>query len=274
MNLKNYWRLKQQAVNRALDKYLPKANGPEKLIHQAMRYSVFSAGKRIRPLLAIASYESVKGKGKSILPLAVALELIHTYSLVHDDLPAMDNDNYRRGILTCHKKFGEGTAILCGDALLTISFELLAKSNLKNKLPIIKEIARAAGSKGMVGGQMADLRSGNFKKKKISLKKLEYVNNSKTAALIKAAVKTGAMAAGASKKQLSSLEEFGQNIGLVFQIVDDILDHNGYASLLGKEKAKEKAKRLTLKAKRHLKVLGSRAQRLNKIADFILERKY
>ncbi len=274
MNLEKYGQVKRRIIDKALDKYLPKSNGRQRLIHQAMRYSVFSGGKRIRPVLAVASYEAAGGKGNDILPLAGALELIHTYSLVHDDLPAMDNDDYRRGFLTCHKKFDEPTAILCGDALLTLSFELLAGSKIKNKSEIIKEIAQAIGTKGMIGGQMADIRSGNFKNKKISLKMLEYINRAKTAQLIKTAVVTGAMAAGANKKQLGLLESFAEDIGLVFQMVDDILDNDGYALVLGREKTKEKAKALILKAKRNLKIFRCRAVRLNQLADFILERKY
>lgn len=274
MNLEKYWQVKKIIIDKALDKYLPKSNGPQRLIYQAMRYSVFSGGKRIRPILAIAAYETAGGKGNDILSLACALELIHTYSLVHDDLPAMDNDDYRRGFLTCHKKFDEATAILCGDALLTLSFELLAGSKLKSKAEIIKEIAQAIGAEGMIGGQMADIRSGNFKNKKVGLKMLKYINSAKTAQLIKASVVSGAMAAGASKKQLGLLENFAEDIGLVFQMVDDILDNDGYALVLGREKTKEKATVLILKAKTNLKIFRCQAERLNQLADFILERKY
>lgn len=274
MNLKNYWQVKTKLINRALDKYLPKALGKEKLIHQSMRYSIFPGGKRIRPLLAIAGYESIGKRGKDILPLACALELIHAYSLVHDDLPAMDNDNYRRGKLSCHKKFGEDVAILCGDALLTLSFELLAKSAINNKAQIIQEIARSIGTYGMIGGQMADIKSGNFKNKKINLKDLNYINKTKTGALIAASVKSGALAAKAHKKQLKLLEKFAQDIGLVFQIVDDILDNDGYALTLGKNKAKETAEKLTQRAKKNIGTLGKKAEALSEIADFILERKY
>lgn len=281
MNLKVYWDKKKRIIDSALSKYLPLKNGRQKVIYQAMRYSVFPGGKRIRPLLALAAYESVSVRGlpagrqgKNILPLACALELIHSYSLVHDDLPAMDNDDYRRGKLTCHKKFGEDVAILCGDALLTLSFELLAKSNIKNKAQIIQEIAQSIGTEGMLGGQLADIQSGNFKKRKVGLKNLDYINKTKTASLITACLKTGALAALADNKKLKLLEKFSRDIGLVFQIVDDILDNDGYARALGKKKAEEKARALTLKAKRNLKSFGRRAELLNKIADFILERKY
>ena len=282
-DLKKYLERKRKVVDEALDKYLPKEKDEPKIIHRAMRYSVFAGGKRLRPILAMASFELVRGKGNSILPAACALELIHTYSLIHDDLPCMDDDDLRRGKPTLHRVFGEGMAVLAGDALHALAFEVLLKAKT---LDIISEIARAIGTKGMIGGQVADLEAEG---KKISLSKVDYIHTHKTAALIKASIRVGALLGEASSEELEALSGYGDKIGLAFQIADDILDVVGkekmmgkktgadqnkatYPKIIGVEKSKQEAKQLVEKAKGELEVFGDKGLILKELADFIVNR--
>ncbi|MGF7185809.1 geranylgeranyl diphosphate synthase type II [Desulfitispora alkaliphila] len=294
MNLDSYIAEKINLINDKLDKYLPDESEVPELIHQSMRYSVFAGGKRLRPILVIASSEAVGFNAEKVMPTACALELIHTYSLVHDDLPAMDDDDYRRGKLTNHKVYGEATAILTGDALLTKAFELIAFNatlgiNEKNIIKVLGEISSAAGSQGMVGGQVVDMQSEN---KSIGFDTLKYIHTHKTGDLFKASVRAGAILANASDKQLAALTEYAEQLGLAFQITDDILDVEGdaqvigkavgsdqknqkstYPSLFGIDQSKEMAYNSVSKAINALDIFGSEADRLRKIANYLTKRK-
>jgi len=285
-DLAAYLAERRRAVDDALERYLPSSETPPATIHEAMRYSVFAGGKRLRPILVIAGGEATGGTMARVLPTACALELIHTYSLIHDDLPAMDDDDYRRGRLTNHKVFGEAVAILAGDALLTLAFGLLAEHA---SLEVIREVAIAAGTFGMIGGQVADIQSEG---KSVDAETLEYIHRHKTAALIRCSLRSGAMLAGASPGTLQAIGEAGSHLGLAFQIVDDILDVEGSLEDLGKtagsdrrkkkvtypehfgvEASRLKAKALIEDAKAALAPLGPRAEPIRALADFIFQRK-
>jgi geranylgeranyl diphosphate synthase type II len=282
----------RREVDAALDRYLPPKGAPPATVHEAMRYSVFAGGKRLRPILVIAGADAVRGRMEEggtlhrVLPTACALELIHTYSLIHDDLPAMDDDDYRRGRLTNHKVFGEAIAILAGDALLTLAFGLLAEHA---SLDVVREVAAAAGTFGMIGGQVVDIQSEG---KSVDAETLEYIHRHKTAALIRASLVSGAMLSGASAPALKSIREAGTHLGLAFQIVDDILDVEGSLEELGKtagsdrrkkkatypeqfglEASRLKAKSLIEDAKAALQPLGPPAEPIRAIADFIFQRR-
>lgn len=291
MDFSHYWSVRQKKVDAALNHYLPPAGTKPATIHKAMRYSIFAGGKRLRPVICLAAAEVLRGKAEAALPLACAVECIHTYSLIHDDLPCMDNDDFRRGKPTSHKVFGEGIAVLAGDALLTIAFEMatLCKATPRySHAAILREIAVAAGSQALIGGQVADTEGEG---KKISPAELRYIHENKTAALIATSIRLGAMSANATPKQLANLTEFGQSLGLAFQVIDDILDVTQtteklgksagkdiaaqkatYPALLGLEKAKKEADRLTAKARAALKPFGKDAKPLEAIADFLLKR--
>jgi geranylgeranyl diphosphate synthase type II len=293
VDLKNYLARRQREVDRALDQFLPKASTKPVTIHKAMRYSLFAGGKRLRPILCLAAAEACAGLTKSALPLACAVECIHTYSLIHDDLPSMDNDDFRRGRPTCHKVFGEGIAVLAGDALLTIAFEIAsqAKTTARHDMrAILREIAVAAGSRKLIAGQVADLEGEG---KAISRAQLRYIHENKTAALLTTSVRLGAMSANATPAQLRALSDFGFALGLAFQVIDDILDvtqtseklgksagkdvaaHKAtYPSVLGLEKSRAEAGRLTRQAHDALRPLGKRAQTLHVLANYLLEREY
>ncbi|MFA5256403.1 MAG: polyprenyl synthetase family protein [Candidatus Omnitrophota bacterium] len=246
-------------IEGALRRYLPKGNDA---LSAAMRYSVFSGGKRIRPLLTIESARACGGRLEDALPAAAAVELVHTYSLIHDDLPAMDDDDIRRGKPTCHKVFGEANAILAGDALLTLAFNIISKY-IKPTLgiKIIEELSRASGVEGMVGGQALDLEfQGKTKKKAMA----ERINVLKTAKLFSAATKIGALTAGGTAKEIRALESFGLDFGLSFQMVDDNIDGDGAG--------RGKVDSLVKKAKRDLKILGKRADRLKDIIEELSKR--
>lgn len=238
LNFEEYVSERLARVDSALDRYLPAAEHLPASLHQAMRYSVFAGGKRIRPLLMIAACEAAGGTIESVLPAACAMEMIHTYSLIHDDLPAMDDDDYRRGRLTNHKVFGEATAILAGDALLTQAFVLLATVPVKEdisaaeRLRVLHIIANAAGSLGMVGGQVVDMES---ESREVELPVVEFIHTHKTGALILAALQAGAIYGGADSSGFAALTRYGECAGLAFQIADDILDIIGDQSLLGKD---------------------------------------
>jgi len=276
----------RREVDAALDRYLPPKDAPPATVHEAMRYSVFAGGKRLRPILVLAGAEAVGGKMERVLPTACALELIHTYSLIHDDLPAMDDDDYRRGRLTSHKVFGEAIAILAGDALLTLAFGLLAEHA---SLDVVREVAAAAGTSGMIGGQVVDIQSEG---KSVDAETLEYIHRHKTAALIRASLVGGALLAGAAPAALKSIREAGTHLGLAFQIVDDILDVEGSLEELGKtagsdrrkkkatypeqfglEASRLKAKSLIEDAKAALQPLGPGAEPIRALADFIFQRR-
>lgn len=272
MILKEFINKYKIAINSELDALLPPGTKYPKEIHSAMRYAVFSGNpKRIRPLLAIASAAVFGGSLKDILRPAAAIELIHSYSLVHDDLPAMDNSDLRRGKPSVHKKFGEDAAILCGDALLIQAFEILSEcKDKKIAAIIINEIAKSIGSNGMIGGQLIDMRAKSINP---DLPTIEYINTHKTGALIEASLKIGAVSSGASKAKIKLISEFGEYLGITFQIVDDILDRDGVVKILGITDAYKKAAELTKKGKEKLKIFGSKADILKEIADYILERR-
>ena len=293
MDLKRYLTARQKEVDRALDRFLPKASAKPATIHKAMRYSLFAGGKRLRPILCLAAAEACGGLTKSALPLACALECIHTYSMIHDDLPSMDNDDFRRGRPTCHKVFGDGIAILAGDALLTIAFEIAANASgwpRYDMRTILREIAVAAGSRKLIAGQVADLEGEG---KAINRIQLRYIHENKTAALLATSVRLGAMSSNATPKQLTAISDFGYALGLAFQVIDDILDVTQtseklgksagkdvaarkatYPAVLGLEKSRAEAARLTRQAHAALDSLGEHADRLHEIANYLLEREY
>jgi geranylgeranyl diphosphate synthase type II len=292
--LKAYLQDRQKIVEEALEQYLPGEDNIPTDIYKAVRYSVFNGGKRIRPILCLAAAEAVGGDLGPAIPVACALELIHSYSLIHDDLPSMDNDDFRRGKPTCHKVFGENIAILAGDALLTEAFVLLShvekvRLSAERRLAVIQEIAQAAGICGMVGGQALDVLSG----KSVSDEGTLYeIHRRKTGALIVAAVKSGAIIFNARKDKIQALAEYGINVGLAFQIADDILNVEGdrelmgketgsdaahnkltYPSLLGLDLAKEKLTNYIDAAVASLSGFDERARPLLVIASYIMERK-
>jgi geranylgeranyl diphosphate synthase type II len=285
MKFEEYLQRKRKVIDQALDEYLPDKSKEPQNLHKAMRYSVFAGGKRLRPILAIASFEAVGGKGKKILPVACALEMIHTYSLIHDDLPCMDDDDLRRGKPTLHKVYGEGMAVLAGDALHALAFELLLKA--KNSL-VVEEVAKAIGTEGMIGGQVRDLEAEG---RKVSLKEVEYIHTHKTGRLLRGSVRAGAILGGADAKKLLALSAFGERFGLAFQIVDDILDIVGEEKVLGKkigsdkanskatypkvfglDESKNLAKGLLREAKKNLKILKEKSWAFDNLADYVYER--
>jgi geranylgeranyl diphosphate synthase type II len=236
VNLHNYLQEKAASIEDALDRILAEGDTEPSILNEAMRYSVFAGGKRLRPILTIAAAEAVGGREEDVMTAACAIELIHTYSLIHDDLPAMDDDDYRRGRPTNHKVYGEALAILAGDALLTKAFEILAGCSVPGTagrlmLRVIGEIAEAAGARGMVGGQTLDILSEG---KAVDARTLFYIHKNKTGALLRASVRTGAILAGAGEEELTALTSFAEEFGLLFQITDDILNVVGDSSKMGK----------------------------------------
>jgi len=230
-------------VNEWLDRLVPSETTPPEQLHRAMRYSLLAGGKRLRPVLALAAGEAFGADTDDLMPAACAIEMIHTYSLIHDDLPAMDNDDLRRGRPTCHKAFGEAVAILAGDALLTQAFRVLASDapnrNAERQVRVIREVATAAGTvEALIGGQMADIESEG---QKVDATMLEYIHRSKTGAMITASVVVGGLIAGANEDQIEKLRKYGQRIGLAFQIADDILDVTSTSEQLGKTPGKDQA---------------------------------
>jgi geranylgeranyl diphosphate synthase, type II len=294
MNLKGYLRSRRKEIDRALDYYLPKTNVKPATLHKAMRYSLFAGGKRLRPILCLAAAEACRGKVSNALPLACALECIHTYSLVHDDLPSMDNDDYRRGRPTCHKVFGEGIAVLAGDALLTIAFEIVSRAKPAPRYDmsiLLREIAVAAGSQKLIAGQVADLEAEG---RKVKRDQLRFIHENKTAAILKSSIRLGAMSANADAKKLRAVTQFGHGLGLAFQVIDDILDVTQSSEILGKsagkdiaakkatypaviglEKSRAEARRLTRQAHDALSVFrDGEADPLHCLANYLLEREY
>jgi geranylgeranyl diphosphate synthase, type II len=238
MDIKSYLAKKRTAVDKALEALVPPAKTYPPRVFEAMRYSLFAGGKRVRPILAIAAAEALGANTAGLLPVAGTLELIHTYSLIHDDLPAMDDDDFRRGRPTCHKVYGEAMAILAGDGLLNLAFEALSDPRRLRTIPaqrlvaIIREVSLASGVFGMVGGQVVDMES---ESKEVDFPTLEYIHTHKTGALIRASVRVGALYARASEKRLKALTRYGEMVGLAFQIADDILDIVGKQEEIGKD---------------------------------------
>lgn len=293
MDLKKYLKSTTQKVDAALNQYLPRLTKAPSSIHSAMRYSIFAGGKRLRPVLCIAAAEACGGKASAAMPAACAVELIHTYSLVHDDLPCMDDDDLRRGRPTCHKVYGDGMAVLTGDALLTEAFAVLATAEPAGPYGIreyIAELADASGSRRLIGGQVLDLEGEGQKLTKAQLVK---IHEAKTAALLMASLRLGAMSAGASSEQLTAISDFGYALGLAFQVIDDILDvtqsteilgktagkdqaveKSTYPAVIGLDASRREAARLTNAAHKALLPLGTDAKRLAEIADHLLQREY
>jgi geranylgeranyl diphosphate synthase, type II len=292
MKLPDFFGSDHAAIEAALDRILPAEDSQPPSIHRAMRYSVFAGGKRIRPVLCLEAARMYSEDVQAAIQTGCALEFIHTYSLIHDDLPSLDNDDLRRGKPTNHKVFGEAIAILAGDALLTLAFETLSKSPLEaaRRVQVIAEIAGAAGTvNGMVGGQVADVEAEG---KQIGTDALEYIHRSKTAALIRASIVAGAIAGGAANADVERLRRFGDNIGWAFQVVDDLLDVEESSAALGKTAGKDQAQKkatypalygieksraiaaeLEAKALAELDAFGARAVRLRQLAEFLVARR-
>ncbi len=290
-DLSKWLKAQSAEVDAALNRFLPRATAKPSTIHKAMRYSIFAGGKRMRPALVLAAAEACGGKQDAAMPLACAVECIHTYSLIHDDLPGMDNDDMRRGKPTNHKVFGEGMAILAGDALLTQAFEIAAQCETSPRYPlkeVILEIARASGSLQLIAGQVADLEGEG---QVISRTQLRYIHERKTSALLACSARLGGMSARCSSTQLQALTEFGYNVGLAFQVIDDILDvtqssetlgktagkdvKSGkatYPAIIGLEASRKVAAVLTRKAFEALHPFRGQAVALESLARYLLER--
>ena len=290
-DLQHFLSTRTETVNRALDQFLPPEKTRPATIHKAMRYSIFAGGKRMRPALCLAAAQACGGSEKSALPLACAVECIHTYSLIHDDLPAMDNDDFRRGKPTNHKVFGEGIAVLAGDALLTQAFEIAAQAGSFPRYPrekLVLEIAKASGSLQLIAGQVADLEAEG---KKISEAELKFIHERKTSALLCCSVRLGGMSANCTPAQLAALTDFGYHVGLAFQVIDDILDVTQtseqlgktagkdvavqkatYPAIVGLDKSRQIASKLTDKAFAALKTFKGRAVALEALAQYLLQR--
>ena len=293
MDLKSYIAARVAEVDAALDGFLPKAKVAPSTIHEAMRYTVFAGGKRLRPVMCLAAAEACGGDPAAALAPACAVEVLHTYSLVHDDLPCMDDDDLRRGRPTCHKVYGEGMAVLCGDALLTHAFAILARTPASKRYGVgeyVAELAETGGSTRLIGGQVMDLEGEG---RALTKKELVRVHEAKTAALLTTSLRLGAMTANATPAKLAALTEFGRALGLAFQVIDDILDVTQsteklgktagkdqaaakatYPALIGLDASRREARRLTAKALGALGPFGSRGARLREIAAHLLQREY
>ena len=268
-SLDTYFQKHITRLEATLERFLPKPSQHLAQIHEAMRYAVLDGGKRIRPLLCLAVSDMLGGDEDEALIPACAVELIHSYSLIHDDLPCLDNDEFRRGKLTCHKKFGEAIALLAGDGLLTLAFQTISKLKDSEKAHrILTEMSQAAGTFGMVGGQVMDIQS---EKQEIDLPTLDAIHILKTGQLIKTSCLAGAVIAGAGKEIESHILRFGEYLGFAFQIVDDILDGDGYLRFMSSHEAREKTAEVIAKAKDELKGFKDNSY-LAQLADFILNR--
>jgi len=292
-DLKTYLTDRSALVDAALNRFIPSEDTSPPTIHKAMRHSIFAGGKRLRPILCLAAAEACGGSIDTAMPAACAVECLHTYTLIHDDLPCMDDDDFRRGVPTCHKVYGEGVAVLAGDALQALAFQLLAEvpGNAQfNVGDYVRELAVTSGSLHLIGGQVMDLEGEG---KKLPLADLRYVHESKTAALLTTSIKLGGMSAGASTEQIAALHAFGWNTGLAFQIIDDILDvtqtteklgksagkdlaseKSTYPALLGLDASRAEAHRLTTEAMNALSIFGDQAERLRQMAGYLLARDY
>jgi geranylgeranyl diphosphate synthase type II len=294
MDITSYLSEKKALVDKTLDKLVPSGKMFPTSVHEAMRYSLFAGGKRVRPILSIAAAEALGARVSGLLPLAGSLEFIHTYSLIHDDLPAMDDDDFRRGRPTCHKVYGEAIAILAGDGLLNLAFEVLSDPRRTKAVPanrliaIIKEISAASGVLGMVGGQVVDMESEG---REIDFPTLEYIHTHKTGALIRASLRIGAIYAKAGEKRLKALTRYGELVGLAFQIVDDILDITGkreetgkdvgsdlkkgkrtFPSFYGLEESRRRANEVAERAIHSLRDFDQRSDPLRELAKYIVNR--
>ena len=290
MQIKEELKLKISEIDKNLEKYLKHNDNLQKIIYEAMSYSVFAGGKRLRPILMLETTKMCNGDMEKVMPFACAMEMIHTYSLIHDDLPAMDNDSLRRGMPTSHIKYGEAKAILAGDALLNKAFEIMSQygGDTKNALEVISVIAKSSGADGMIGGQIVDIES---ECQDIELDTLQYLHSLKTGAIIRSSCVAGAKIAGANDEEIKAVDEFANNLGIAFQIRDDILDVTGsadtlgkpigsdveqnkrtYVSLLGIEKSKELVKEYSKKAKKALECFGDRAEFLIDLTDYLIDR--
>lgn len=279
-------------IDDKLDQYLAPKDNPQGIIYEAMRYSVFAGGKRLRPVLMLLTCEMCGGDINEVLPFACALEMIHTYSLIHDDLPAMDNDDLRRGKPTSHKQFDEATAILAGDALLNKAFEVVSQYDGQNPdraMKAINILAVSSGTEGMIGGQIVDMHSEG---REITLDELRYLHLNKTGAIIRSACKIGAVMSGADGDKIKAADEFAENLGIAFQIQDDILDVTGteaelgkpigsdaeegkntYVSLLGLKRSEEMSEEYSKKAKQALDIFGEKANTLKELTDYLTDRR-
>lgn len=294
MNLNDYLKGRKELIEAGLHRLVPGGDGKAATLFKARRYSLFAGGKRLRPILMLAAAESVGGSIEAMLPIACSVEMIHTYSLIHDDLPAMDNDDFRRGSPTSHRVFGEAVAILAGDALLTDAFGLMTSPEVLRAFPAeklveaIHEIACAAGSQGMVGGQLVDIESQGAQ---VDSEVLDFIHQNKTGALIRASVRVGALLAGGSAGQVEDISHYGRCAGLAFQIVDDILDVEGdpaqlgkaaqadarkkkatYPSLFGLEESRRRARELVDEAINSLAQFGAKADPLRLVARYMIQR--
>ncbi|CZR96529.1 MULTISPECIES: polyprenyl synthetase family protein [unclassified Clostridioides] len=295
MEFKQCLKEKASFIENVLKEYMPKEEGYQKTVIEAMNYSLSAGGKRLRPILTLEACKVVGGNEEEAIPFAMAIEMIHTYSLIHDDLPALDNDDLRRGRPTNHKVYGEAMGILAGDALLNYAFEVMLsgsinKENPEKYLKAINEIAKGAGIYGMIGGQVVDVESEN---KQIEKEKLDYIHMNKTAAMMVGCMRAGATIGGANSEQMEEITKYAKNIGLSFQIVDDILDIVGdeaklgkkvgsdienhkstYPSLLGLDKSKEIAYNLIDEAKKSIEKLSDDVDFLKGLAEYIIDREY
>ncbi|HHY0137464.1 TPA: polyprenyl synthetase family protein [Clostridioides difficile] len=295
MEFKQCLKEKASFVEKVLKEYMPKEEGYQKTVIEAMNYSLSAGGKRLRPILTLEACKIVGGNEDEAIPFAIAIEMIHTYSLIHDDLPALDNDDLRRGRPTNHKVYGEAMGILAGDALLNYAFEVMLASSINKENPekylkAINEIAKGAGIYGMIGGQVVDVESEN---KQIEKEKLDYIHMNKTAAMMVGCMRAGATIGGANSEQMEEITKYAKNIGLSFQIVDDILDIVGdeaklgkkvgsdienhkstYPSLLGLDKSKEIAHNLIDEAKKSIEKLSDDVDFLKGLAEYIIDREY
>ena len=270
MKYETYFKEPLRLIEKTLHQLLPPAKRYPVLIHEAMRYSVFPGGKRFRPVLCLAACETSGGKAVNALLPGAAIELIHCYSLVHDDLPALDNDDERRGKPTCHRKFGEPAGLLAGDALLTLAFQALSRVKpAARAVRLLAEISTSAGSYGMIGGQVAELVEGAGLS---NLPKLHFISSHKTGKLIKACAISGAIAAGASRAMISRMTQYGEAMGLAFQLIDDLADGDGYLRQMNADEVRQRVRHLIAYAKRAIHPLGQKAEKLHTLADFLLER--
>jgi geranylgeranyl diphosphate synthase type II len=294
VSLFEYLEARQKTINTWLKKLIPQEDAFPSTIHKSMHYSLMAGGKRLRPILALAAAEAVGGDEEMVIPFSCAIEMVHTYSLIHDDLPAMDNDDLRRGKPTSHKVFGEGIAILAGDALLTHAFITVSNPEYAKdldpaiRIKIIHELAKASGTEGMIGGQVLDLEAQN---RSLGLDELSTIHKLKTGSLIKASTKIGALAAGADKRDVEILSAYGQHIGLAFQIMDDLLDIEGaeeiigktsksdltnhkstYPAIIGIEESKKKARESIDTALAAIEHLDHRADALRRLAHYTITR--
>lgn len=284
----------RKRIDRALDRLVPRSTAEPRVLHRAMRHSLFAGGKRLRPLLLLAAHEACGGDGDEVLHLAAAVECLHTFSLVHDDLPCMDDDDLRRGVPTCHVVYGEAVALLAGDALQALAFELASSfpgTKRHDSATMVNEFALAAGSRFLVGGQVLDMLAEG--REVTTLTQLKQIHLGKTSALIETSLRLGAMAANAPPRKLAALSDFGRHLGLAFQVVDDILDETQtsqklgktagkdravgkatYPGVLGLAKSRKQAARLTKKALEALEPLREKGKILDGIARRLLEREY